>query len=94
MITIKESAPFDLPRGEAYMVRISAKTARAFAGLYSVPAMGHEIVVAIAPSRLGFRNILLLQNLSGDFYLCSPSSDVVEWPNVFKITVQRKEVKL
>lgn len=75
--------------GDKYMVRIGDKSARALCGMYPMPNMGHEIIVAIAPDKQfpSFKNRLLVQNISGQYFLASNSVEVTAWPDVFKIEV-------
>lgn len=93
LIKVKEFKPYDLPAGMyygvQYMVRVSPKNAKAFAGMYPLPRMGYEITVAIAPASHGFKSYLMLKNISGDYYLASHTDSVDRWPEVFKVEVKR-----
>lgn len=95
MITIKESHPFSADfahacrenYGKDYMGRISPKSARALCGMYPVPKVGNETLVALRPN--GPR--LYVSNISGHFVLRSAQARVSEWPSLFGVTLQRKE---
>jgi hypothetical protein len=94
MITIKESHPFSADfahacrenYGKDYMGRISPKSARALCGMYPVPKVGNETLVALRPN--GPR--LYVSNISGHFVLRSAQARVSEWPTMFGVTFVRK----
>lgn len=95
MITIKESHPFSSDfahacrenYGKDYMGRISPKSARALCGMYPVPKVGEETVVALRPN--GPR--LYVSNLGGSFVLRSAQARVSEWPSLFGVTFERMQ---
>ena len=68
--------------GARYMQRISTVTARKLCGVYPLPRMGYETLVAITS---GF-NKLYVQNNSGGYWVCSSSVPVDKWPEVFGVT--------
>lgn len=90
MITVK-TLSFDLVAGsscnmgESHQRRISRPTARAMCGMYPLPDMGAETVVAIGKDLN--RSRLYVQNISGHFYLACPHASVPKWPEVFGVTV-------
>lgn len=90
MITVKETAPHNPNEapgdnyGANHQGRISAKDARALCGMYQLPLMGYETVVAVVP---GAR--LYVANMSGAYFLRSPSVPVHAWPVVFGVTLER-----
>ena len=94
MIIVKESHPFSSNfahacrenYGKDYMGRISPKSARALCGMYPVPKVGEETVVALRPN--GPR--LYVSNLGGSFVLRSAQARVSEWPSLFGVTFERK----
>lgn len=95
MIIVKESHPFSSDfahacrenYGKDYMGRISAKSARALCGMYPVPKVGEETLVALRPN--GPR--LYVSNISGHFVLRSAQARVSEWPSLFGVTFERKQ---
>ena len=91
---VNESAPYDLKGalcssayGASHQARISRVTARNLCGMYPLPEMGSETGIAMSP---GVR--LYVQNISGAYYIASPSVPVDAWPEVFRVTVKRCEV--
>ena len=90
-IVVKASS-YDLPiglyYGPDYMVKISKPNARAFCGMYPLPTMGSETVVAVAKIQHGFKVELTVQNISGSFYLASSQVQVKDWADIFKVTVK------
>lgn len=94
MITVKESHPFSSNfahacrenYGKDYMGRISPKSARALCGMYPVPKVGEETVVALRPN--GPR--LYVSNLGGAFVLRSAQAKVDQWPDLFGVRFERK----
>lgn len=95
MIIVKESHPFSSDfahacrenYGKDYMGRISPKSARALCGMYPVPKVGEETVVALRPN--GPR--LYVSNLGGSFVLRSAQARVSEWPSLFGVTFERMQ---
>lgn len=73
--------------GPAWMRRVSRKTAIALCGGYPLPQMGTESIVALAPDGFGGRTRLVVQNVSGDFYVASADTAVDQWPTVFRVEV-------
>lgn len=73
--------------GPAWMRRVSRKTAAALCGTYPLPQMGSETIVAVAPDGWGGRNRLVIQNVSGDFYVASADAPVDQWATVFRVEV-------
>lgn len=74
--------------GSDYMVRIGKSTAKALCGIYPLPSMGHEVVVAVSDKcPYGFRSHLMLQNISGHFYAACCNAKVSDWPVTFRVTV-------
>jgi len=69
------------------MGRISAKSARALCGMYPLPGVGSETVVALRPN--GPR--LYVSNISGDYVLRSAQARVSAWPELFGVTLVRKQ---
>jgi hypothetical protein len=80
---IKESAGHYHGIGEQYERRVSTAAANRLAGMYPLPVMGSEIVVALAPER----GRLYLANISGAFYVRCYTWPVQDWPQVFQVRV-------
>lgn len=97
MIRIKTTNPGFDPSGAhwymgaEHMQSISRKTASALCGMYPLPAMGCEIVAAIALDKTfpSVRHRLMVQNVSGSFWVASSSVRVDQWPDVFKVEVKK-----
>lgn len=95
MITVKESVPFSSNfahacrenYGKDYMGRISPKSARALCGMYPVPRVGEETVVALRPN--GPR--LYVSNLGGAYVLRSAQAKYTEWPDMFGVKFERMQ---
>lgn len=94
MITVKESHPFSSNfahacrenYGKDYMGRISLKSARELCGMYPLPVVGSETVVALRPN--GPR--LYVANISGAYVLRSAQAKVDQWPELFGVRFVRK----
>ena len=94
MITVKESHPFSADfahacrenYGRDYMGRIGPKSARELCGMYPLPRVGEETVVALRPN--GPR--LYVANISGHYVLRSAQSKVDQWPEMFGVRFVRK----
>lgn len=76
--------------GPDYMRGISRASAAKLCGMYPLPPMGSEIVVAIRPDPVWstFKKRLSVQNVSGSFFLASTDTRVDAWPSVFGVEVQ------
>lgn len=76
--------------GPDCMVKISKADAANLCGMYPLPRMGCEMVCAIRPDPKfpSFNSRLMVQNISGDFYLCSPNANIPQWPGMFGVEVQ------
>lgn len=75
--------------GDDHMRRIGAKTARQLCGMYPLPEMGYETLVAFTrdagfPS---FAHRLGVQNISGCYFVACSSYAVDQWPEVFKVQI-------
>jgi len=68
--------------GLTHAKRVWPAEARRYAGMYPVPEMGHEIVVAFTADRM---HKLYLANVSGHFYLRSYDTARDKWTEVFKV---------
>jgi hypothetical protein len=75
--------------GQDYEHKIGPKTARSFCGMYPLPKMGYETLVAIAPDAYGFKQRLYVQNISGTFVLASSTTKKQDWEEVFKVKVSK-----
>lgn len=73
--------------GADYMQRIAPKDARALCGMYPLPKMGYETVCALAKGPHGFFNRLLVQNISGAYFLACTSEPTANWPEVFRVEI-------
>lgn len=73
--------------GQDYEAPVSKAVAKRFAGMYPLPRMGYEIVVAIAGDSFAGWLRLHLQNISGQYVLASTSCKRSEWPEIFKVNV-------
>jgi hypothetical protein len=75
--------------GESHMARISKATAKKLCDMYPLPSMGREMVVAVKldPCYSAFNLMLLVQNISGYFYLASSDTAKEYWPDVFGISL-------
>ena len=92
MQIIVKSLGYNLPSGmyygPDYMVKISKPNAKAFCGMYPLPAMGSETVIAVAKIQHGFKVELTVQNISGCYYLASSQVPLNEWPETFKVMIK------
>lgn len=81
MVPISEASAMKLYNGQLYHKR-------------DLPAMGCESTALSVPARdfPSFHERLLLQNISGSFYLASSSTPVSDWPAVFGVHVQRQSI--
>lgn len=93
MIRIKqtgtaENAGFQ-SMGNNHMRQIGEKTARALCGMYPMPKMGHEVIVAFKKDAVfpSFAHRLTVQNISGAYFVTSSSTEVDSWPSVFGVEV-------
>lgn len=75
-------------RGPDWMARIGASAARAMAGMYHMPEIGSEMIVAYTKIN-GVSSRMLLANISGDWYLYSDTVKVADWPAVFRVEIIR-----
>ena len=73
--------------GADHMRRIGRKDAAKLVGLYPLPEVGSEVVVAIKPDSL-FTRRLYVKNISGHFYVASHDAPVIDWPEVFSVEVK------
>lgn len=71
--------------GGGYMCSIGKTTANRLVKV--LPGMGYEIVVSHIKNDMGFFDQLLLQNISGTYYLASSSVLIANWVKVFGITI-------
>lgn len=93
-IVIKESAPLaHMPESENYgrehMAVIGTAAARGLCGMYPMPKIGYETVVALNVSH-GAR--LYVANISGAYVLRSSSVAVDRWPEIFGVTLERFDI--
>lgn len=65
--------------------QVTKRQARNLAGMYPIPMMGDEIVVALKHINGMWYEKLRLQNVSGTFQLHSNNVPVEDWPNVFQV---------
>ena len=72
--------------GEDYMVRISEAGAKK---LCDLPKMGYGAVLQHKRCSLGFRLELVVQNISGSFWLACSSTPTARWPEVFGVEISR-----
>ena len=83
-----ESLSTHLYYGANHMVRIGRASAEAL--LKGVaPQMGYTTDVARCVDEQGFDQRLMVQNISGDYYLASTSTPIDQWPQAFGVTVKR-----
>lgn len=73
--------------GLDYMRGISKADAAALCGMYTLPTMGHETTVALAPDGFGGFFRLMVQNISGTYFAACSNVRVGDWPEVFKVQV-------
>lgn len=73
--------------GNDRMCEVSSLTARKLCGMYPMPAMGYEIVVGVKRDH-SFWLRLVVQNISGKYFLCSANVLIEHWGTVFGIEVQ------
>lgn len=73
--------------GESHAVKIGKVKARQFCGMYPMPDVGYEVIVAITSDDTfsAFKHRLMVQNISGEYWLCSSSVSREEWPVIFKV---------
>lgn len=77
------------PTGENYAVHLTRKSAQRLCGMYPLPQMGYEVVVALAKREIdsGFDR-LFVQNVSGEFFAYCPTWSKDHWPDVFKVEIK------
>lgn len=68
--------------GLDYEAKISPKKARQYAGMYPLPRLGYEILIA---RTLG-NNVLKLGNVSGAYVLFSHTTPKCAWRDVFGLS--------
>lgn len=73
--------------GNDRMCEVSQRTARKLCGMYPMPAMGYETVVAVKHDHLIWLR-LVVQNVSGKYFLCSANVLINQWGTVFGVEVQ------
>ena len=71
----------------SHQAPLTRKQARALCGMYSLPAVGYETVVAIKPDGMGFKRRLQVANVSGDFYAVSYDTPRSEWAAEFRVQI-------
>lgn len=69
--------------GPDHMCRIGKAVALKLCGMYPMPQMGSETVVAITRAA----RPLTVQNISGEYFLASTSHAIAQWPDVYGITI-------
>lgn len=74
--------------GPDYMRRISKPNAQALCGMFPLPRLGYETVVAVVPDGYGGRKRLHVQNVAGHFYLASTDTRVQDWPATFGVQIK------
>ena len=79
--------------GPDYMVRIGAADAKYVSGGFTLPRMGYECDAReVRPVQWPHLPLVLtLQNMSGDYYLCSPHARIDQWPDVFGVSVTGRD---
>ena len=70
--------------GPDHMRKVSKATARGLCGMFPLPEMGSERLVAFTSDR---SNRLYVQNVSGDFYVASETAKIERWPELFRVEV-------
>ena len=75
--------------GLDYEKQITKKTAKSLCGMYPLPRIGYETVIAIKPDPIysGFWFRLMVQNISGQLVLTSNNVPKSQWSNVFGVSV-------
>ena len=76
--------------GSEYQVCVTPTTARRLCGMYPVPEIGCETVVAIVQTDLGFKYRLQVANIGGQVVVRSSAMTVDQWPDVFRVQVIKK----
>lgn len=74
--------------GPDHMRKISRSSARGLCGMYPLPAVGYETIVAVKPDGFGGRLRLTVQNVSGEFFIASTDAKVSDWPQTFGVDVK------
>lgn len=69
------------PYGDKYAVKVSKAKAKSFCGIFPLPSIGSETLVAL--TRAGK---LYVQNVSGVYFLASPFVPVEHWKTEFGVT--------
>lgn len=72
---------------------IGAADAKYVSGGFTLPRMGYECDVReVRPVQWPHLPLVLtLQNMSGDYYLCSPHARIDQWPDVFGVSVTGRD---
>lgn len=75
--------------GADRMRQISIRDARGLCGMYPLPRMGEETIVAIKPDPTfsTFKLRLMVQNIAGQYFIASTDAKVCDWPAVFGVEV-------
>ena len=71
--------------GPNHMRRISRKSAKGLCGIYPIPEVGYETIVALKDDGYGGKFRLYVQNVSGDYYVASSQVTVEKWPEIFQV---------
>ncbi|WP_232456007.1 hypothetical protein [Burkholderia ubonensis] len=74
--------------GLDFEVNLSKREAKALCGMYPLPAIGNETIVAVAPDGYGGRYRLYVQNVSGMYVLASYQVRRAKWKEVFGVEVR------
>jgi len=72
--------------GANHMVKIGPKSARGLCGMYPVPRVGYECTVAFKKDNLGFSQRLIVQNVSGEFWLACSNVAKSAWGETFGVS--------
>lgn len=73
--------------GSNYMRRISKNTAASLCGMYPLPSMGCETIVAVKRDPWRGNERLVVQNISGDYYVASCDRSIDQWPEIFGVQI-------
>lgn len=82
-----------LAGGHAERLRISTADAKRLEPLYPLPRMGTEVVVRSTTDSRGRGAVLWLANESGRYFVHSSTTPLVDWADVFGVSVRLDDLK-
>ena len=73
--------------GPRFMQQISKSNAARLCGMYPLPKMGCEVGCAFVKNVVGGFDRLMVQNISGSFFVACGSVSIDYWPDTFHVEI-------